>query len=331
MESLPKQLEYASHADRVGFDRIWRGESRLVRSGIVALTAYAQVTEDIELATGVLPIWTRNVALMAQTWTALHELAGPRVSMGVGAWWEPLASMVGVDRKKPLRALWEYCTVAKRLFDLENVTYDGEVVKVDSIELDMIHTDVERANIPIYIGATGPQMNTMAGELAAMGIIDGVYMNYLTPPSHTETIVQKQREGAEERGGDLEDVDRPQMIGVSMDEDADEAIDNARDLVAQYIGQQPHIRKHCGISQNVGEKIRSELNEWPASEADVNKVRDLVPDDVVTNVVAAGTPEDVVQKVRDYYDAGATEPSLYCIEDTDPKSVMNVFSEHTNR
>jgi alkanesulfonate monooxygenase SsuD/methylene tetrahydromethanopterin reductase-like flavin-dependent oxidoreductase (luciferase family) len=327
IRNMNRELQYARYADRHGFDTVWKGESRLARDALTVLGAFTQVTDDITLATGVTNNWTRNVALMAQSWSTLYELAGPRLKLGIGAWWEPLASKVGVDRRKPLRALWEYCTVVDRLLKLENVTYDGEVVRVEDIELDIVHDAAEPRDIPIYIGATGPTANKMSGELAALGIADGVLMNYLLPPEHNQRVLEKQREGAEKQGGSLDDVDRPQLIGVSLADDTDEAIDEARGLVTQYIGQQPHIREASGIDSDLADEISAELGGWPADADDVARAKALVPDDVVRNVVAAGTPDEVVERVWDYCETGCTEPVLHAICGN-VEWMIDVFSEY---
>jgi len=54
----------------------------------------------------------------------------------------------------------------RRLLNLENVTYHGEFINVENIELDIIHGRLEPRNIPIMIGATGEKMIELAGEIA---------------------------------------------------------------------------------------------------------------------------------------------------------------------
>jgi alkanesulfonate monooxygenase SsuD/methylene tetrahydromethanopterin reductase-like flavin-dependent oxidoreductase (luciferase family) len=324
--TIDDEIRYAKYAEQKGFDTVWQGESRLVRDAMTVMGAYSQVTDRIKFAPGVTNCYTRNVALMAQTFSTLHELSGGRAMLGIGAWWDPLASKVGIDRESPLRYMWEYCTVLRRLLDLENVTYDGHFIQVDDIELDLVRANADPRDVPIYIGATGLTMNKMTGELVGKGIVEGVYMNYLIPPEHNERAMEKLKEGVEEQGGTIDDVDRPQLIAVSMDEDRDVAIDNARGLVTQYIGQQPHITKASGIDPEVGEQIGEELGGWPADAEDIERASRLVPDDVVTNIVAAGTPEDCVQKVADYCDTGCTEPSLYSLG-PNVEEVIDTFAE----
>lgn len=321
------EIEYAKYADDIGFDSVCQGESRLVRDAMTVLGAYTQVTDDVTIATGVTNCYRRNVALMAQTCSTLHELSDRRAKLGIGAWWDPLAAKVGIDRSEPLRRMWEYTTVTCDLLDLENVTYEGQTLSLDGVELDLVRSDPEPRDVPILVGATGMMMNEMSGKLVGKGIVDGVMINYLIPPSHNERAVEKLTAGVESENGSIDDVDRPQLIAVSMDEDVDAAIDAALPLVTQYIGQQPHIRKACGIDPDLGMQIEAELGGWPADAADIERAGRLVPDDIVQNIVAAGTPRDCVECVGDYCDSGCTEPVLYSLGDN-VKEMMNVFETY---
>ena len=179
LHPLREGMEYARYAEDRGFDAVWQAESRLVREATVPMAAYAAVTSRIKVCSGIVPIWTRNVGLLAATFSTLDELAPGRVMMGLGAWWEPLASKVGVDRRKPLRAMRETVEATRRLLAMERVTYHGEFVHLDDVEIDVVHGDRSPRQVPIYIGATGMQMMELAGEIA-----DGVLLNYMVGPSY---------------------------------------------------------------------------------------------------------------------------------------------------
>lgn len=324
--SIEQEIEYAQYAEEAGLDSVWQGESRLVRDAMTIMGAYSRVTDEIEIATGVTNCYTRNVALMAQTFSTLEELAGPRVKLGIGAWWDPLASKVGIDRENPLRRMWEYCHVTRDLLDLKNVTYEGDTLHVEDIELDLVRSDAQPRQVPIYVGATGPTMHKLTGELVGKGVAGGIFMNYLIPPEHNLKGLGKLQEGVQKQGGSMEDVDRPQLIAVAMDEDREAAIDAARGLATQYIGQQPHITKASGIDPEKAEQVKEELGGWPASAEDIERASELVSDDVVTNIVAAGTREEMIERIRDYCEAGCTEPVVYPLTDN-KEAVIDALAE----
>jgi len=156
-------LEYVRYAEEKGFDAVWQAESRLVRDAIVPMAAYAAVTEKIKIGSGVINNWTRNIGLLASTFLTLDDLAPDRMICGIGAWWDPLAENVGIDRRKPLTAMRETVEIMRRLLNMENVTFDGEFIQVKDIELDVVHGRKEPRNVPIMIGATGPKMLQLAG------------------------------------------------------------------------------------------------------------------------------------------------------------------------
>ena len=85
-------------------------------------------------------------AVIAATWSTMWELGkqvsgGPdapsRVMLGLGAWWEPISSRVGVKRERPLQAMREYVEAIRQLFTMQEVTCQGEFVKLDRVRLDV--------------------------------------------------------------------------------------------------------------------------------------------------------------------------------------------------
>jgi 5,10-methylenetetrahydromethanopterin reductase len=65
---------------------------------------------------------------------------------------------------------------------------------------------------------------------------------------------------------------------------------------------------------------------WPATEADYIRASQVIPDDVVRNLMAVGTSQECIAKVQEYIDAGVTCPILYPMMD-DIKSVVDAFAD----
>jgi len=305
MHPIRDGMEYSRYAEERGFEAIWQAESRLVREATVPMAAYAAVTSRIKVASGVIPIWTRNVGLLAATFSTLDELAPGRVILGLGAWWEPLAGKVGIDRRKPLRAMREVVEATRRLLAMERVTYHGEFVHLDDVEIDIVHGDRSPKHVPIYVGATGMQMMELAAEIA-----DGVVLNYMVSPAYNREAMEHLAIGAARAGRSLDAIDRPQLVVCSLDNDRELALDRSRELLTQYLGQQPHIMKASGVDPALIEEIGKVLT-WPAGPEEIHKAMRLVPDDAVQMITASGTPEECRAKVDEYIAAGATCPILY--------------------
>jgi 5,10-methylenetetrahydromethanopterin reductase len=312
-------MGYVRSAEARGFEAVWQAESRLVREATVPMAAFAATTERIKVGSGVVNNWTRNAGLMAATFVTLDDLAPGRVLLGLGAWWEPLASKVGVKRERPLRAMREYVEVVRRLIAMENVTFHGEFVDVEDIQIDIVHGDRSPRSVPIYLGATGMKMMELAGEIA-----DGALLNYLVGPAYNATAMEHLAAGAARAGRTVEEIDRPQLVVCSLDEDRSVALDRARELVTQYLGQQPHIMKASGVDPSLLEEIGKVLT-WPAGPEEIHEAMRMVPDDVVQMITASGTPEECRAKVREYIDAGCTCPVLYPLGD-DVEAMIDAFA-----
>lgn len=312
-------LDYVGYAEERGFEAVWQAESRLVRDAIVPMAAYAAVTEQIKIGSGVINNWTRNIGLLAATFLTLDDLAPDRVICGIGAWWDPLARNVGIERRKPLTAMRETVTVLRRLLNMERVTFHGEFHHVDGIELDVVHGRREPRNVPIMIGATGDKMMELTGEIA-----DGAVLNYCVPPEYNDRALELLDRGARKGGRTLEDIDRPQLVVCSVDHNHDKAIDTTRGLLTQYLAQQPHIAKASGVSDDVVAEIQSILG-WPATHEQIQQAKHLVPEDLIHRITASGTPEEARKKVEEYRKHGCTSPILYPVGG-DVKLLIDTFA-----
>ena len=316
---IREAIDYVRYAESRGFEAVWQAESRLARDAIVPVAAYAASTARIKVGTGVINNWSRNAALIASTFSTLDDLAPGRIQCGLGAWWEPLASKVGINRRKPVQAMRETVEVVRRLLRMENVTFEGEFVQLHDVSIDIVHGDRSPKRVPIFIGATGMMMMELAGEVA-----DGILLNYLVSPAYNREAMEHLHIGAARAGRSVQDIDRPQLIVCSLDADRAAALDNARELVTQYLGQQPHIMKASGVRQELLDEIGRVLT-WPAEEHQIREAMKRVPDDVVQLITASGTADECRAKVLEYIEAGCTCPVLYPLG-SDVKSMIDAFS-----
>jgi 5,10-methylenetetrahydromethanopterin reductase len=308
--SLAEAIGYVKRAEELGFDAVWQADSRLVREATVPMAAFAATTDRIAVGSGVVDIWTRNPARLAALFSTLDDLAPGRILAGLGAWWEPLASKVGVERTRPLTAMREVVEALRALLRCDGpVSFDGRFVHLDGVELDYVHQERRPKGVPLYIGATGMQMMALAGEIA-----DGVVLNYLVSPDYNRRAMDALAEGAERAGRDVDTIDRPQLVVCSLDDDRATALDAARLLVTQYLGQQPHIMAASGVPATLLDRIGDVLT-WPATHDQVVAASKLVPDEVVQMLCAAGTPDECRAKVAEYIATGCTCPILYPLGD----------------
>ncbi len=317
--TITEGIELVRYAEQQGFDAVWQADSRLVRDAVVPMAAFAACTSTIKIGSGVIDIWTRNPARLASTFSTLDDLAPGRIICGLGAWWDPLASKVGITRERPLTVMREVVTVVRSLLANQTVSFDGIYAHLDGVELDYVHQERRAKDVPIYIGATGMQMMELTGELA-----DGAVLNYLVSPAYNLDALAALQRGAAKAGRTLDDIDRPQLVVCSVDNDRAAALDAARLLVTQYLGQQPHIMKASGVPQALLDEIGQVLT-WPATHDQVVAASKLVPDDIVQMITASGEPDEVRAKVAEYVANGCTCPILYPLGD-DVRLMVDTFA-----
>ena len=320
--SIPDAIGYVQYAEQRGFEAVWQADTRLVRDAVVPMAAFAACTETIRIGSGVVDCWTRNPARLASTFSTLDDLAPGRIILGIGAWWEPLATKVGVHRHRSLKAMRETVEACRALLADETVTYDGEFVHLDGVELDYVYQERRPKDVPIYIGATGDRMLELTGEIA-----DGVVLNYLVSPEYNRRAMDRLADGAARAGRSVDDLDRPQLVVCSVAETRAEALDGARLMVTQYLGQQPHIMKASGVPESLLEEIGRVLT-WPATHEQVEAASKLVPDEIVQMICAAGTADEVREKVAQYMADGCTCPILYPLG-PDVRLMIDVFADWT--
>src|SRR5439155_25404747 len=116
--------------------------------------------------------------------------------------------------------------------------------------------------------------------------------------------------GAKRAGRTLDDIDRPQLIVCSVNQDHQRAVQASKELITQYLAQQPHIAQASGTPPETVKKVQSMLG-WPATREQIHEAMQLVPDALIERITASGTPDEVRAKVEEYNRNGWTCPILY--------------------
>lgn len=323
--SIAEQIDFVTRAERRGFSQVWQSEYRLGRDAVTPTVAYATETDQIQIGLGVVNPWTRNAALTAQTLSTMSELAGAdRVMGGLGAWWDPLASNVGIDRHKPLRAVRETVEAIRMLLDGTDASYDGEFVTLDEVSLSFDHHDEQPPlSTGVFVGATGFKMLELTGQFA-----DGCLGNYLVDTVYNKQAIEALGRGADRSDRSVDELDRSQLLVCAMDDDYDAAVASAKRFFLEYYAPRPSVseaRQVAGIRQEVIDDMMVELGNWPADERRISDALEVIPDDLVTNVTVCGTPEDCRERVREYSDTEFCQcPVLYPVTEN-VNEIIDVF------
>ena len=171
----------------------------------------------------------------------------------------------------------------------------------------------------MMIGATGPQMMEMTGEIA-----DGVVLNYCVPPDYNHEAMEQLARAPKTRAAPWMTSTAPSLIVCSVHDDRQTALDGARELLDPIPGP---TAPYCQ-SQRRQTRSRGADPGDPRLAGDRRtgaQAMHLVPDDLVQRITASGTPAEVKAKVREYVNNGATCPILYPLGDV--KLMIDTFAD----
>jgi coenzyme F420-dependent glucose-6-phosphate dehydrogenase len=220
-------LNYSVQAERLGFDSVfisdhmqpWRHDGGHAPAAMPWLGALAARTDRILIGTSVLtPTFRYHPAVVAQAFATLGCLAPGRVILGVGSGESLNEVPLGIawpDGKERVARLREAVTLIKQLWAEDRVTFDGVYYKTRHATI----YDKPEQPVPIYIGASGPVATRMAGRIADGFITTSGKGNDL----YIDTLLPAVREGAEQAGRKLDDLDLMIEVKVSFDEDLERA------------------------------------------------------------------------------------------------------------
>src|SRR4030095_16577757 len=183
---LAPALALARRADSLGYESLWVTHG-IGRDALLTLSAYAHVAPHAGLGTGVIPIYPRHPALMAQEALTLSDISGGRIRLGIGVCHKSMMTdALGLDMARPLDVTREYVAVLRQALT-GRAQHQGERYRVNwQSGLPKLPPSP-----PLLLGGLSPRMLELAGEIA-----DGVVL-WLASPAH----VREEAVPAVPRGG----------------------------------------------------------------------------------------------------------------------------------
>jgi 5,10-methylenetetrahydromethanopterin reductase len=288
----------ARRAEERGFTSIWLAETRFTRDAVVASAAVAMSTETIQIGTAAVNVFTRGAALTAITFAHLDELAGGRMVLGVGPGSPLVLAAQGYGFERPVTRLREFVAGVR-------ATWRGEPFRGRYVQVDGAHVEwtPRRPTIPVHLAVTGPRAVELAGEVG-----DGVVLNAFTSTSYTRRAVDRLAAGAARAGRTLGGYPVGGAVVVALDDERGRGRDAVRPVVATYLTGFPNIARESGVPDAELERYRRARQSGGLAAAAA-----LVPDGVVDALSATGSPADCRRRLREYRDAGLTEPVVFTV------------------
>jgi 5,10-methylenetetrahydromethanopterin reductase len=287
-------LELAVEAERLGYRWVWVNDDRLERDPFTLLAAMAQRTERVQLGPGVTNPYSRHPALVATAMATLDELSGGRAVLGLGAGGTNHRALA-IERIAPVDALREAIELVRALWSGASATVEGRVVRARDARLDF---EAPRASLPIYVGARGPRVLELAGELA-----DGVIVGNVATPRGWEYAVSRIEAGAARAGRQLADVQLTAWLYTCVDDEEERALDAIRPMAATSLITSRPVLDELGIEMPAAFAGAMEARGWSLDRHAVTEAGEALPAELVRRFGLAGTPETCRTALRALLDA----------------------------
>jgi len=287
-------VQSARAAEASGWDSIWLGEDYFFRGGATMAAAVAMATSRVDIGLGIMTPLPRHPALMAMEIAALQELSGGRIVPGVGAGVGSWMRQMGFDYRSPLTVMREGVELTRRLLAGETVTEHG------LFHLRGVKLHFPTVAAPVLLGAVGPKALELAGEIA-----DGTVLSVLAGPDYVRWARQHIREGLRMAGRENEAHLVVAYLLLTLADSRSEARELIRPVVAEYLsaGVVNPLTWQAGLPDELIGELHA---EYLRGRVPV----ELISDETIDRVAAAGPAEDCARWIAELAGAGADVVAL---------------------
>jgi alkanesulfonate monooxygenase SsuD/methylene tetrahydromethanopterin reductase-like flavin-dependent oxidoreductase (luciferase family) len=299
--SLDEAVARVKLAESLGYESVYVTHIA-GRESLTVLGAYALATSSIRLGTGVVPIYTRTPATMAQTAATLDELSGGRLTLGLGVSHRPVVeAWHGQTIERPVAEMREYTAIVRAILRAEDPPR-GEKWQ-SAFHLQGLEP---RPELPIYIAALSPAMLALAGEIA-----DGVLLWLCNPRYIREVVIPAVTAGRSRAGLPLEGFDVVPAVPAALSDDREAAYAAMRRDLIPYFGL-PFYRAMIDRSG-----FGAEIAAFDRAAGDLDAMQQAISDEFLAELTAIGDESAVRAGIERYREAGAGSPCIGPIAKTD--------------
>ena len=307
MEPLEEMLASARAMDEAGMDTIWLAEAypwwrkhgMEARSSTVVSALMARETTRLTIGWGIISPFSRHPVQVAMDARVVQEAAGPgRFLLGFGVS-KIFLNNICAKTSKSLGPMRDAVAIVRGVLGGAPFEYEGDTwsASVPGLSEDAhAPSDVP----PVYVAATGPKMQALAGEIA-----DGC----LTPSITTPAFVRYARENV------AADIDIGCTIVASIHEsDRAAGREGAREIAGMYLANK--FQNIKGSAETLLDLAGIQMEELkPVAEAMEQGGRLAAKAEVTDSLLdrckpIAGTPSDCIEAIEEYRDAGCTHVML---------------------
>jgi len=306
--SLDSAVERVKLAESLGYETVYVTHIA-GRESLTVLTAYALATSRIRVGTGVVPIYTRTPATMAQTAATIDELSGGRLTLGLGVSHRAvIEGWHGQTIDKPAAEMREYASIVRAILRGEDPPA-GEKWRTG---FRLMGLD-PRPELPIYIAALSPAMLRLAGEIG-----DGMLLWLCSPQYIEDVVVPEVTKGRERAGKTLEGFDITPAVPAALVQDRTAAFAAMRGDLLPYFGL-PFYR---AMLERSG--FGADIEAFDGASGDVEAMKAAISEGFLEQLTAVGDESAVHAGIERYRAAGATSPCVGPVPKTDFEATLRV-------
>ncbi len=287
----------------------------------------AAKTERMQLASGILQLYTRTPTLTAMTAAGLDYVSGGRFVLGIGASGpQVIEGWHGVHYDAPLGRTREIIEICRKVWRRERLTHEGRYYTIPlppgegtglGKPLKLINQPL-RDRIPIVIAAIGPKNVAMTAELA-----EGWEPIFFMPEKAAEVWGEALAAGRAKRDPQLGPLDVIAQAPLAIGEDTEGVLDLYRPLLALYVG---------GMGAR-GRNFYNDLARRYGYEAEAKQIQDLyldgkkdeaaalVPDEMLARTSLVGPEAHIRERLAALKEAGVTTLNVTPIAPTHAERV----------
>jgi 5,10-methylenetetrahydromethanopterin reductase len=307
MEPLDEMLASARVMDEAGLDTIWLAEAypwwrkhgMEARSSTVVSALVARETSRLTIGWGIISPFTRHPVQVAMDARVVQEAAGPgRFILGFGTS-KIFLNNAAMQTSKTLGPMRDAVEIVRGVLGGEAFEYSGATWSA-SVPGLQAEAHAPREVPPVYVAATAPKMQALAGEIAE---------GCLTPSITTPAFVRYTRENV---GADI-DIGCTVVASIHAT-DAAQGRDGAREIAGMYLankvqniqGAADTLLDLAGIEQDEIRPVAAAMEQGGRLAAKA-QVGDALLDKCKP---IAGTPKDCIAAIEEYRAAGCTHVML---------------------
>jgi alkanesulfonate monooxygenase SsuD/methylene tetrahydromethanopterin reductase-like flavin-dependent oxidoreductase (luciferase family) len=304
--SLESAIERVRLAESLGYEAVYVTHIA-GRESLTVLTAYALATSRIRVGTGVVPIYTRTPATMAQTAATIDELSGGRLTLGLGVSHRVvIEGWHGQKMERPVAQMREYVAIVRAILRGEDPPPG------DTWQTGFRLVGLEpRPKLPIYVAGLSPPMLRLAGEVG-----DGVLLWLCGPSYIRDVVIPEVNRGRESAGLSPEGFDVVPAIPAAISADRGRTFDAFRRELIPYFSL-PFYR---AMIERSG--FGAEIEAYDRAAGDIEAMGAAISDGFLEQLTAVGDASAVRAGVQRYRDAGATSPSVGPMSHTDVAATL---------